>query len=119
MTTQDSKLIFTIHEHRAIQNGLHYDLRLEERGVLTSWVLRNKPPTHPGIRRLAIRVEDHSLEYADFQGVIPPGKYGAGQVTVWDHGELLMLETDPHRRFILKGKKLQGEFELAPWKENY
>lgn len=108
--------IFVIHEHHA--SHLHWDLRLEMDGVLKSWAVPKEPPLVEGIKRLAIQVEDHPLEYASFEGTIPEGSYGAGKVTIFDKGEFFLKEkTDKKIEFELKGKKLNGKYVLIKFKE--
>ena len=105
--------------HRATR--LHYDFRLEADGVLASWAIPKGPTLVPLDRRLAMHVEDHPLDYRDFEGTIPAGQYGAGSVIVWDSGTYTLAEgTDPAKeiangkiKFVLHGKKLRGEFTLV------
>jgi len=108
---------FVVHEHHATR--LHYDFRLEIAGVLKSWAIPKGPSMNPAEKRLAVMVEDHLLEYGDFEGIIPQGLYGAGPVLVWDSGEF-EAEGDPETalkqgklRFALNGKKLKGGFSLV------
>src|SRR5688500_5645637 len=108
----NGKLSFVVHKHAA--RRLHYDLRLEMAGVLSSWAVPKGPSLDPKQRRLAVEVEDHPLDYGGFEGGIPEGEYGAGAVIVWDRG-YWMPEGDPlvgHRqgklRFSLFGEKLHG-----------
>jgi bifunctional non-homologous end joining protein LigD len=108
---KDKGLIFVIQEHRA--SHLHWDFRLEFDGVLKSWAIPKGPPEKPGEKRLAVQVEDHPLEYADFEGIIPPGQYGAGKVFIWDKGSYELLRREPEIiEFILHGERLQGSFVL-------
>ncbi len=113
--------LFVVHKHAA--RNLHFDLRLEMDGVLKSWAVPRGPSYDPADKRLAVFVEDHPLEYGDFEGVIPDGNYGAGGVIVWDRGEWVPLE-DPGEGlrkgkllFELKGYKLRGKWTLVKIKK--
>ncbi|MEM5871508.1 MAG: DNA polymerase ligase N-terminal domain-containing protein [Candidatus Aenigmatarchaeota archaeon] len=108
--------IFVVHEHHA--SHLHWDLRLEMDGVLKSFAIPKEPPKTKGVKRLAIQVEDHDLDYANFEGRIPEGMYGAGLVKIWDKGIYELLEkTEAKIVFNLKGKKLNGEYCLLRFKK--
>lgn len=102
---------FVVHEHDS--SHLHYDFRLELEGVLRSWVIPKGPSMNPSEKRLALLVQDHPLDYIDFEGVIPQGHYGAGAVVIWDRGLYELLEQEQGKLgFILKGQKLKGAFTL-------
>ena len=112
---------FIVHEHHATH--LHWDFRLEYGGVLKSWAVPKGPSMNPADKRLAIQVEDHALEYGRFEGVIPEGEYGAGEVLIWDQGNYEPLtefaeglETGAVS-FRLHGRKLTGEFSLVRLKK--
>jgi bifunctional non-homologous end joining protein LigD len=128
--------LFVVQEHHA--SRLHYDFRLEADGVLKSWAVPKQPSLDPAQKRLAVRVEDHPLGYATFEGIIPEGQYGAGKVEIWDHGtyeNLLAQKPAPQTiaagiesgrlEFALNGRKLRGKFALIrmqiqrPGKENW
>ena len=112
---ESKKSIFVIHRHDA--SHLHYDLRLEIDGVLKSWAVPKEPPKVKGIKRLAIAVEDHPLDYADFEGTIPEGNYGAGKVEIWDNGTFELIKKNPKEfEFKLSGKKMKGTFVLIKTK---
>ena len=106
--------LYIVQRHSA--RRLHYDLRLERDGVLLSWALPRGVPLRGGERSLAVHVEDHPLEYADFEGDIPAGQYGAGYVELWDRGtyELVRERPDGTLTVILNGDKLKGEWALVP-----
>ncbi len=107
--------IFVVHEHDS--SHLHYDLRLSIGGVLRSWAVPKEPPDKAGVKRLAIQTEDHPLEYADFEGSIPEGMYGAGKVRIWDKGEFsLEKETSEELIFELRGRRLTGKYALIKTK---
>jgi DNA ligase D-like protein (predicted 3'-phosphoesterase) len=104
--------IYVIQKHWATR--LHYDLRLEMDGVLKSWAVPKEPPTAPGIRRLAVEVEDHPVEYADFAGEIEEGSYGAGRVEIWDKGTYTLTERDEDKIVVdIEGEKLKGRYALV------
>ncbi len=103
--------IFVVQEHNA--SHLHWDFRLALDGVLRSWAIPKEPPTEEGLKRLAIQTEDHPLEYANFEGIIPEGEYGAGTVKIWDRGVFELLErTSTKYDIILHGEKLKGKYHL-------
>ncbi|TDR51485.1 DNA ligase D-like protein (predicted 3'-phosphoesterase) [Halomonas ventosae] len=113
---------FVIQQHAA--STMHYDVRLEVDGVLKSWAVPKGPSTDPRVKRLAIPTEDHPLAYADFEGVIPEGEYGAGTVLIWDRGHYRNLKEGDDRPSIaeqleeghatvwLEGEKLRGGYAL-------
>lgn len=89
-------------------------------GKLKSWAVPKEPPKEKGVKRLAIQVENHDLEYANFEGEIPEGQYGAGKVEIWDKGTYVLEERDDKKMvFRVKGKKLQGKYCLIKFKKNY
>jgi DNA ligase D-like protein (predicted 3'-phosphoesterase) len=108
--------IYVIQRHDA--SHLHYDLRLEMEGVLKSWAIPKEPPVKSGIKRLAVEVDDHPIEYAVFEGAIPEGEYGAGTVEMWDNGSYRLLEREDNKLAIdIKGKKLSGVYYLIRLKD--
>ncbi|MDH7563682.1 MAG: DNA polymerase ligase N-terminal domain-containing protein [Candidatus Bathyarchaeota archaeon] len=107
--------IFVIQKHYATH--LHYDFRLEMDGVLKSWAVPKEPPKEAGVKRLAVQVEDHELEYASFEGTIPKGEYGAGKVEIWDKGTYTLRSRNSEKiEFTLHGTKLQGDYALIKFK---
>ena len=123
------ELIFVVQKHAASQ--LHYDFRLEMDGVLKSWAIPKGPSMNSEEKRLAIMVEDHPYTYKDFEGTIPEGNYGAGNVIVWDKGTYNLADAqnnvtiedqlkaglaNGHLSFVLNGQKLKGEFALVKLK---
>jgi len=107
---------FVVQEHHARQ--LHWDFRLEMDGVLKSWAVPKTPPTKPGVRRLAVAVEDHELDYIDFEGTIPEGEYGAGSVEIWDRGTYEIESKKPEKLvFELHGERMRGRYTLVHFTE--
>ncbi|PYS60652.1 MAG: hypothetical protein DMF76_13285 [Acidobacteria bacterium] len=115
--------IFVVQKHRATQ--LHYDFRLEADGVLLSWAVPKGPSMDPNVKRLAMHVEDHPVDYAKFEGVIPEGEYGGGTVMVWDTGiygpentaSVSKAVAKGELKFALLGEKLKGSFVLVRTRE--
>ena len=107
---------FLVQEHHA--RRLHWDFRLELDSVLKSWAVPKGPPTESGVKRLAVQVEDHPLSYFGFEGTIPEGEYGAGEVKVWDKGFYTLEVREPKKyHVLLKGRKLKGEYRLINFKD--
>lgn len=125
-TSSKSKAIFVIQKHEA--SHLHYDFRLEINNVLKSWAIPKNISTNPKIKRLAIETEDHPLEYAGFEGVIPEGEYGEGKVSIFDKGDYQNLDGDLNRiakdyqngllKIWLSGHKIKGGVMLKKFKDN-
>ena len=102
---------FVIHKHKATH--LHFDFRLEMEGVLKSWAVPKGVTEEVGTKRLAVAVEDHPLDYIDFEGIIPEGQYGAGTVEIWDNGEYELESMEREKVvFRLEGRKLKGRYVL-------
>src|SRR5215467_12656404 len=121
---REKELIFVIQKHDA--RNLHYDFRLQVDGVLKSWAVPKGPSTDPRVKRAAFTTEDHPLDYAEFEGIIPAGEYGGGTVMVWDTGpyqnltekqgeEVPMAQAveNGHASVRLSGKKLKGGYSLT------
>jgi DNA ligase D-like protein (predicted 3'-phosphoesterase) len=115
----DGAPLFVIQKHGA--RALHYDLRLEIEGVLVSFAVPKGPSLDPRVRRLAVRTEDHPMDYKDFEGVIPAGEYGGGAMIVWDQGnyanasdlDLPASLKKGHLKIVLNGEKIKGGFSLV------
>lgn len=114
---KDAGGMFVVQKHAATR--LHYDFRLEHDGVLMSWAVPQGPSLDPAVKRLAMRTENHPIEYGSFEGVIPKGEYGAGAVIIWDTGKVKWL-LDPDEgmakgelKFVLAGERLKGEFHMV------
>jgi len=117
---------FVVQEHHA--RNLHYDFRLEmastgsgQEIVLKSWAVPKGMPEKKGVKRLAVQVEDHPVDYINFSGVIPEGQYGAGEVKIWDKGKWKLVSgdlQDGNLKFVLDGEKLKGEYVLVRLKSN-
>ncbi len=118
------KLAFVIQKHRA--TALHYDFRLEWKGVMLSWAVPKGPSLDPSVKRLAMQVEDHPIEYNKFEGTIPQGEYGGGTVMLWDRGTYNYGGSNPDPeegirqglqkgdfKFVLNGKRLKGSWALV------
>ena len=127
--SENEAYIFVIQRHDA--RNLHYDFRLEIEGVLKSWAIPKGPSLNPSDKRLGIMVEDHPYDYHSFEGTIPKGNYGAGEVSIWDEGvyeplykvegkddETILLEglKKGSLKIIMYGNKLKGEFALVKMK---
>ena len=110
---------FVVHDHFAEKAGHHHDFRLEMDGVLKSWAIPKGIPEKKGVKRLAISMEDHPIDYIDFEGEIPEGLYGAGIVKIFDKGKYELIEKTKDRIiFGLKGKKLKGNYNLIKFKKS-
>jgi bifunctional non-homologous end joining protein LigD len=116
--SKSKPLRYVIQKHRASQ--LHYDFRLEWNGVMLSWAVPKGPSLDPSVKRLAMQVEDHPVDYSDFEGVIPAGEYGGGTVMIWDTGTWVPEVPDVDAalkkgdlKFTLHGKKLKGSWVLV------
>lgn len=120
LTESDGMPVFVIQKHAA--RNLHYDLRLESKGVMKSWAVPKGPSMDPKVKRLAVPTEDHPMNYNDFEGIIPEGNYGAGTVIIWDRGTFKNAKGEEesfadnieegHATIDLNGEKLKGKFAI-------
>ena len=117
-SARTKKLAFVIQKHRA--TALHYDLRLEWKGVMLSWAVPKGPSFDPSVKRMAMQVEDHPIEYNKFEGIIPAGEYGGGTVMIWDHGVWTPESADVDEglrkgelKLTMEGKKLHGSWVMV------
>ncbi|AYK03136.1 DNA ligase D [Legionella sainthelensi] len=120
--SKEHSRMFVIQKHAA--SHLHYDFRIELHGVLKSWAIPKGPSLDPEVKRLAMQVEDHPIQYGSFEGIIPKGQYGGGTVMLWDKGSWEPLDENPyaayekgHLRFLLHAEKLQGRWDLIRFKD--
>ena len=114
--TIGKRRIYVIQKHDA--SHLHFDLRLEMDGVLKSWAIPKEPPTESVLKRLAVQVEDHPVEYASFEGSIPEGEYGAGTVEIWDKGTYKLIDQKEDKLIVeIEGTKLNGAYVLIRLKD--
>jgi len=114
--TVSERRIYVIQKHAATH--LHFDLRLEMDGVLKSWAIPKEPPTLLGVKKLAVQVEDHPVEYASFEGTIPEGEYGAGKVEIWDKGTYKLIDRKEDKLIVeIDGAKLSGAYVLVRFKD--
>lgn len=114
-TKSGKGLIYVVQKHQA--RRLHWDLRLERDGVLKSWAVPKEPPTQEGVRRLAVAVEDHPVDYAGFEGAIPEDQYGAGTVEIWDRGSYEAEKWREDEIIVnIHGEKLTGRYVLIKTK---
>ena len=108
--------IYVIQKHDATH--LHYDLRLEMDGTLKSWAISKEPPAEFGVKRLAVQVEDHPIDYAGFEGTIPEGEYGAGTVKIWDKGTYRLIDRKEDKLIVeINGTVLKGSYVLVRLKD--
>ncbi len=108
---------FVVQKHHATH--LHYDFRLEMEGVLKSWAIPKEPSADVNVKRLAVKVEDHHIDYIDFEGVIPEGMYGAGRVEIWDKGTYVLKNKEANKiEFTLYGTKIRGDYVLIRFRNN-